>query len=122
MIVCDPVTDLFNPNVVRSSTGVLFAMPVALATTEEVIAFLRKRDVRAVAATPHAVESYTDSSLTGPIAVVVGSEQFGLSHAWLDACDLQVRVPMAGQADSLNVATAATVILFEIVRQRSRSS
>jgi RNA methyltransferase, TrmH family len=114
------VTDLFNPNVVRSSTGVLFAVPVALATTPEVISFLRQREIRAVATTPAAPLIYTEADLTGPLALVMGSEQFGLSETWLEASDATVRIPMAGQADSLNVAMATIVTLFEAVRQRGR--
>lgn len=120
VIVCDPVTDLFNPNVVRSSTGVLFAVPVALGSTREVIAFLRGRGIRTVATTPAAASSLYDCRLTGPLAVVMGSEQFGLGAEWLEAADEKVRIPMAGQADSLNVAMAAMVTLFEAVRQRGR--
>lgn len=119
VIVCDPVTDLFNPNVVRSSTGVLFSVPVALGTTAEVIAFLRERGVRSVATTPGADVLYTATDLTGPLAIVMGSEQFGLSREWLEASDARVRIPMAGQADSLNVAMATIITLFEAVRQRS---
>ncbi len=119
VIVCDPVTDLFNPNVVRSSTGVLFSVPVALGTTADVIRFLRERGIRTVATTPGAEQLYTSADLTGPLAIVMGSEQFGLSPDWLDASDLQVRIPMAGQADSLNVAMATIITLFEAVRQRT---
>ena len=118
VIVCDPVTDLFNPNVVRSSTGVLFAVPVALGTSAEVVAFLRSRGIRLVATTPAATTCYSDAALNGPLALIMGSEQFGLSQTWLDASDERVRIPMAGQADSLNVAMATLVTLFEAVRQR----
>ncbi|BET66216.1 RNA methyltransferase [Opitutales bacterium ASA1] len=121
VIVCDPVTDLFNPNVVRSSTGVLFAMPVALATTEEVIAFLREKSIRTAATTPAGDRELYDVDLRGPLAIVMGSEQFGLSRRWLEACEARVRIPMAGQADSLNVAMATIVALFESVRQRRSS-
>ncbi|MEZ5275049.1 MAG: RNA methyltransferase [Opitutaceae bacterium] len=119
VIVCDPVTDLFNPNVVRSSTGVLFAVDVAVASSEEVIAWLRSRGIRTAATTPHTDTLYTAADLTGPLAVVMGSEQFGLSRTWLEACDLPLRIPMAGQADSLNVAMATLITLFEAVRQRT---
>lgn len=122
VIVCDPVTDLFNPNVVRSSTGVLFSVPVAMATTSEVISFLKTRGVRMVATTPAASLLYSACNLTGPLAIIMGSEQFGISTPWLDACDEQVRIPMAGQADSLNVAMATIVTLFESVRQRQLQS
>ena len=119
VIVCDPVTDIFNPNVVRSSTGVLFSMPVVVAGSAEVRGWLRKHGIRAIATTPAAQALYTDSDLRGPVAIVMGSEQYGLSEFWLKESDLLVRIPMAGQADSLNVAMATIVTLFEAVRQRA---
>ncbi len=121
VICCDPVTDLFNPNVVRSSTGVLFSMPTVMASTNDVIEWIRSRRIRAVATTPHAEGLHTNSNLSGPLAIVMGSEQFGLSETWLAAADESVRIPMAGQADSLNVAMATLITLFEAVRQRSHS-
>ncbi len=119
VIVCDPVTDIFNPNVVRSSTGVLFSMPVVVAGSPEVRAWLRRHGIRAVATTPAAGAIYTDSDLRGPLAIIMGNEQYGLSEFWLKESDLLVRIPMAGQADSLNVAMATVITLFEAVRQRS---
>ncbi len=122
VIVCDPVTDLFNPNVVRSSTGVLFAVEVVITSSREAITWLRERKIRIAATTPHTETLYTEADLTGPLALVMGSEQFGLSDSWLKACDLPLRIPMAGQADSLNVAMATLVTLFEAVRQRTPST
>ncbi|MFA5058229.1 MAG: RNA methyltransferase [Opitutaceae bacterium] len=122
VIVCDPVTDIFNPNVVRSSTGVLFSMPVVVAAGVEVRAWLRARGIRAVATTPAAPALYTSTDLRGPLAIVMGSEQYGLSEFWLKESDRLVRIPMAGQADSLNVAMAAIITLFEAVRQRDANS
>jgi TrmH family RNA methyltransferase len=118
VIVCDPVTDLFNPNVVRASTGVLFSVPCVVEGSSVVLAWLKGRGIRAVATTPAAEKLYTESDLRGPLAVVMGSEQYGLSEFWLGNADLCVRIPMAGQADSLNVAMAALITLFEAVRQR----
>ncbi len=118
LIVCDPCTDLFNPNVVRASTGTLFTVPVAEAAPDETLAWLRARGIRILAATPHARRRFTEVDLTGPVALVVGAEQYGLSERWLAACDLPVRIPMLGVADSLNVATATALLLFEAVRQR----
>lgn len=118
LIVCDPVTDLFNPNVVRASTGVLFSVPVVIAESEAVRAWLSRRGIRTVATTPSAVGLHTEANLTGPLAIVMGSEQYGLSAAWLAEADETVRIPMAGQADSLNVAMATIITLFEAVRQR----
>ena len=118
MIVCDPVTDLFNPNVVRASTGVLFSVPCVVEESATVLDWLRERGIRTVATTPAAKALYSDSDLRGPLAVIMGSEQYGLSEFWLRNADLPVRIPMAGQADSLNVAMAALITLFEAVRQR----
>ncbi len=118
LIVCDPVTDLFNPNVVRASTGVLFSVPVAIAASTEVRPWLAGHGIRTVATTPAATPLYTDTDLRGPLALVMGSEQYGLSDYWLKESDARVRIPMAGQADSLNVAMATIITLFEAVRQR----
>jgi TrmH family RNA methyltransferase len=118
VIVCDPVTDIFNPNVVRASTGVLFSVPLVVEESPRVRAWLREKGVRAVATTPAAATIYSAADLRGPLAVVMGSEQYGLSEFWLKEADLPVRIPMAGQADSLNVAMAAIITLFEAVRQR----
>jgi TrmH family RNA methyltransferase len=119
VIVCDPVTDIFNPNVVRASTGVLFSVPLVIAESAQVFAWLRAKKIRAVATTPAAKTPYTSADLRGPLAVVMGSEQYGLSEFWLKNSDLPVSIPMAGQADSLNVAMATIITLFEAVRQRS---
>ena len=120
VIVCDPVTDIFNPNVVRASTGVLFSMPLVVEESARVFAWLRENQIRMVATTPAAESLYTDADLRGPLAVIMGSEQYGLSEFWLQHADLPVRIPMAGQADSLNVAMATIVTLFEAVRQRQQ--
>jgi len=122
LIVCDPVTDLFNPNVVRASTGVLFSVPVVIAESGEVRSWLKHRDIRSVATTPAATQLHTEADLAGPIALVMGSEQYGLSDDWLAEADETVRIPMAGQADSLNVAMATIITLFEAVRQRGSAT
>jgi len=118
VIVCDRCTDINNPNVVRASIGTLFCRPVVEASSTATLAWLRDHHIRSLAATPHATASYTDVDATGPVAIVVGTEQYGLSETWMQAADLQVRIPMRGQADSLNVATATTILLFEVCRQR----
>ena len=118
VIVCDAVTDIFNPNVVRSSTGVLFNVPVVVSDSVAVLAWLREKGVRAVATTPDTPHLYTQTDLRGPLAIVMGSEQYGLSEFWLKEANALVRIPMAGQADSLNVAMATIITLFEAVRQR----
>lgn len=119
VIVCDHCTDIQNPNVVRASIGTLFSLPVVDTTSVEAIAFFRARNFRILAATPHAESFYSDHDLTGNTAIVVGAEQYGLSAAWLDpAVTTPVRIPMLGQCDSLNVASATTILLYEAVRQR----
>lgn len=118
VIVCDPVTDIFNPNVVRSSTGVLFSVPVVVTDSVTVRGWLREKCIRSVATTPSAKVLHTEEDLKGPLAIVMGSEQYGLSDYWLAESDARVRIPMAGQADSLNVAMATIITLFEAVRQR----
>src|SRR5690606_31952701 len=119
VLVCDPVTDIFNPNVVRASTGVLFSMPVYTAPSQRMIDFLRERRITIAATTPDGDTRYTRANLQGPLALVMGSEQYGLSPLWLQQADIRLVIPMAGQADSLNVATATAIALFEAVRQRS---
>ncbi len=118
VLLCDPVTDLFNPNVVRASTGVLFSVPVIAADTKTILEFLNRHAIRTVATTPAATLLYTEADLSGPLAILMGSEQYGLSETWLEQADQKVRIPMAGQADSLNVAMATIITLFEAVRQR----
>jgi TrmH family RNA methyltransferase len=88
----------------------------------ETIKWLTKNRIQAVATTPHTQTYHTEVDMTGPIAIVMGSEQFGLSETWLNVCQKQARIPMAGQADSLNVAMATLVTLFEAVRQRNLAS
>jgi TrmH family RNA methyltransferase len=118
VIVCDRCTDIHNPNVVRASTGTLFSVPVVEAESDETLAFLRAHGFRILAATPHTEHLHSAVSLTDNIALVVGTEQYGLTEKWMNAADLRVRIPMFGLADSLNVASATTILLFEAVRQR----
>jgi len=118
LVLADACTDLFNPNVVRASTGSLFHVPVAEASTADTLAWLRANGVRILAATPHAEPLYTEVDMTGPLAIAVGAEQYGLTAPWISEADLAVRIPMLGQADSLNVSTATALLLYEAVRQR----
>lgn len=118
VIVADPTTDPFNPNVVRASLGTLFSVPLAVTTTEEAIGTLRARGVRLMATTPAGAISHHQADLTGPVAIVVGSEQYGLSDPWLEAADQRIVIPMPGSVDSLNAAMAAGIVLFEALRQR----
>ncbi len=119
VIVCDRCTDIYNPNVVRASVGTLFTVPVAEASSNETVSWLRSRGIKMVAATPHSPKNYFDVDLKGPIAIIVGAEQVGLSPLWLEQADITVKIPMHGAADSLNVAQATTILLYEAVRQRA---
>jgi TrmH family RNA methyltransferase len=118
VIVCEAATDPFNPNVVRASLGTLFTVPLAVAGTAETLDALAAARIPTVATTPDAGPTLYDVDLTGPLALVVGSEQYGLSDEWLAGSTAAARIPMAGSADSLNAAMAAGVALFEAVRQR----
>lgn len=119
LIICDRRTDIYNPNVIRASTGALFAVPLAVTETSEVLPWLKNNKILSIATSPHAEPVYTDIDLTRSLAVVVGTEQVGLSEEWLNAADINVRIPMLGKIDSLNVATAATILLYEVARQRN---
>jgi len=121
LIVCDRCTDIFNPNVVRASVGTLFTVPVVEAAGEETLRWLRSNGVAIVAATPSAEAEFTQVDLKGPVAIAVGTEQLGLSERWMSQADVQVKIPMCGVADSLNVAMATTLLLYEVLRQRRTS-
>ena len=120
VVAADPVTDWGNPNVVRASKGTVFALPVASASTAEVVAWLRAHDVRLVVTTPETDVLHTEVDYTGRVAIAVGSEKHGADAALLEAADARVRIPMQGKANSLNVSVAAAVVLYEAVRQRGR--
>ena len=119
VIVCGHKTDLNNPNVIRASIGSLFFMAVAEASTAETLQWLKQRGILSIAAVPEATMQYTKADMRGGIAIVVGAEDEGLTQAWVDGADLKVGIPMLGKNDSLNVSTAAAVLLYEAIRQRS---
>jgi TrmH family RNA methyltransferase len=118
VIAASPLTDWGNPNVVRASKGTLFAVPVSSAPADVVLRWLRQQEVRVVVATPEAPKLVTEVDLTGPCAVVVGAEHAGISEVTRAGADDSVRLPMLGRVNSLNVATAAALTLYEAVRQR----
>jgi len=118
VIVCDRTTDIHNPNVVRASTGTMFSVPIVEASSEEALAFLKEHGFKILAATPHAEKLHFEVDLTGNVAIALGAEQYGLTAKWMDGAELRVRIPMLGLADSLNVSAAATILVYEAVRQR----
>ncbi len=120
VIAASPRTDLTNPNVIRASAGTVFALPFAEADSATVLAWLRDRSIRCVAARVDGPQRYTDADLTGSVAIILGAEDRGLTSVW-DADDITaVHIPMAGIADSLNVSVTAAVLLYEARRQRDR--
>lgn len=119
VVAADPVTDWGNPNVVRSSKGTVFSVPVAAAPLEDVLAWLRDHRIRLVATTPDTDTLHTAVGYDGAVAVAVGAEKEGLTDRFLGAAAERVRIPMAGRVNSLNAATAAAVVVYEAVRQRS---
>ena len=121
VIVCNRTTDIHNPNVVRASTGTMFSVPIAEASSEEALEFLKERGFKILAATPHAEKLHFEVDLTGNVAIALGAEQYGLTAKWMDGAELRVRIPMLGLADSLNVSAAATILVYEAVRQRIAS-
>ena len=121
VLLCDPTTDLYNPNVVRSSVGTLFTLPIIEAATSEVIPFLKKHGITIVAATPRGTCEFTKANFQVPLAIAMGTEQYGLTEFWIDHAEVQVQIPMFGVADSLNVASATTLLLYEVIRQRGSS-
>lgn len=118
VIACDHKTDLNNPNVIRASIGTLFFIPVAESSTAETLDWLEQQGIQSIAAVPGAGMEYTDADMRRGTAIVVGAEDEGLSETWKHGAQLQVGIPMLGKNDSLNVSTAAAILLYEAVRQR----
>jgi TrmH family RNA methyltransferase len=119
VILCDPQTDFYNPNVVRSSIGCIFTQQVAAATSEETIAWLRKNNIAIYCTYLKASRPYHEVNYTLPSAIVMGTEATGLSDVWVKNTQANIIIPMRGKIDSMNVSTAAAVVVFEAVRQRS---
>ena len=122
VIVCDPKTDMYNPNLIRSSIGCVFSKQVVAASSEEVIDFIREKKIRLYAAALTAKKRYTESDFTIGSAIVLGTEAEGLSPKWLSLADEQIKIPMLGKTDSLNVSASCAVIVYEAIRQRQTLS
>jgi TrmH family RNA methyltransferase len=118
VIVAESATDLFNPNIIRASLGTVFVVPVCVASSDEVLAWLEARDIAIVAARVDGSDDYTAADYRGAVAIALGSEARGLSDAWAASARASVRVPMMGVADSLNVSATAAVLFYEALRQR----
>ncbi len=118
VIVCDPHTDLYNPNAVRASIGCLFTVPLAVAPATETIAWLKQQGIGIFATTPEGAVPYHTVSFSQAAAIVAGTESSGISQVWKDAADANILIPMRGAIDSMNVSNAVAVTVFEAVRQR----
>ena len=119
VIVCDPLTDMYNPNLIRSSIGAIFTVPVAAATSEDTIKWLKDNKIKIYTAQLQDSEWYYDTDMKGGTAIVMGTEATGLTTAWRKAADAHIKIPMLGRLDSLNVSVSAAVLMFEAVRQRN---
>ena len=118
VIVCDPLTDLWNPNLIRASIGAVFTVPTVCCSSAEGIAWLKARGIRILTAQLQDSSVYYDADMTGPTAIVMGTEATGLTDPWRQAADAHVLIPMLGRLDSLNVSVSAAILLYEAVRQR----
>lgn len=119
LIICDPRTDLYNPNLIRASIGAVFTVPTAVCTTAQAITFLKSKGIRILTAQLQDSSLYYDCPMTKGTAIVMGTEATGLSDKWRQAADAHIRIPMLGKLDSLNVSVSAAILLYEAVRQRN---
>ncbi len=118
VIIANPKTDLYNPNIIRSSVGCVFTTQIGTGTTEEIIAYLKQQQINIYAAALTASESYVECDFKGSSAIVVGTEATGLSENWLQNSDQNIIIPMQGEIDSMNVSVSAAILIFEAKRQR----
>lgn len=118
VISCDPLTDFYNPNVIRSSVGCLFTNQTALASSDEAIAWLKKKNINIFCTYLGGSIPYTEASYMDPCAIVMGSEATGLTDNWVKSADANIIIPMKGKIDSMNVSVSAAIVVFEALRQR----
>ena len=118
VIIANPKTDLYNPNIIRSSVGCIFTNNVATGTTEEIIGFLQEKEIHMYGAALQASVNYATQDYTKSTAIVVGTEATGLSSTWLKNTTQNIKIPMGGVIDSMNVSVAAGILIFEAKRQR----
>lgn len=118
IIICDPLTDVYNANVIRSSVGCIFSVPVAVCTSSQALEWLRKHNITTFAAELQSADFYQDCDFRTPSAIVMGTEADGLTDFWLKNADKHVKIPMRGKIDSLNVSVSTAILTFEAMRQR----
>ena len=120
VIICDPLTDLYNPNLIRSSIGGIFTVQTAATSSEETIKWLKDNRIKIYTAQLQDSEWYYDTDMKGGTAIVMGTEATGLTDIWRKAADAHIKIPMLGRLDSLNVSVSAAILLFEAVKQRNK--
>ena len=120
VIVCDPLTDLYNPNLIRASIGAVFTVPVVACDSSACIDFLKSKNIQILTAQLQDSSLYYETDMRRGIAIVMGTESTGLTQQWRLAADAHIRIPMLGRLDSLNVSVSAAILLFEAVRQRKK--
>ncbi|MCQ2118432.1 MAG: RNA methyltransferase [Bacteroidales bacterium] len=118
VLICDPLTDIYNPNLIRASIGAVFSRQVAVTSSEKAVAWLKSKGIRILTAQLQDSSLYYDIDMKKGTAIVMGTESTGLSDLWREAADAHIRIPMLGSLDSLNVSVSAAILLFEAVRQR----
>lgn len=118
VIVCDPLTDMYNPNLIRASIGGVFSVPTAVCTSQECIAFLKEHGIKILTAQLQDSYEYYDYDMRPGTAIVMGTESTGLTDQWRQAADAHIRIPMLGRLDSLNVSVSAAILMYEALRQR----
>lgn len=119
VIVCDPLTDLFNPNLIRSSIGAIFTVPTVACSSSDCITFMKEHGIQILTAQLQDSSLYYATDMRRPTAIIMGTEATGLTQQWREAADAHIRIPMLGRLDSLNVSVSAAILMFEAVRQRS---
>ena len=119
VLVCDPLTDLYNPNLIRASIGAVFTVPVACCGSEEAIKWLKNNNINIYTAQLQDSSWYYETDMKHGCAIVIGTESTGLTDVWRKVADAHVRIPMLGELDSLNASVSAAILLFEAVRQRN---
>lgn len=119
VIICDPLTDLYNPNLIRSSIGGVFTVQSAVCDSSAAIDWLKARGIKILTAQLQDSSWYYEVDMKGGTAIVIGTEATGLTAQWREAADAHIRIPMLGALDSLNASVSAAILLFEAVRQRN---
>lgn len=118
VIVNDLVVDLYNPNVIRASEGLVFGVNLVVSSVQEAFLFLKEKGIKIYAATTRAEKKYSEVDFSKASALVLGSEASGLSSNWLNLSQEEIKIPMRPEIDSLNVSVSAAIIIFEAWRQR----